>query len=111
MKKMKVDPLEKMLPQNLDLDNADIYDKETGKTVSNIEFSEVLKLAIENNNKSETIKALKQKIDELTAENLQLRTKAIGMADVQAMQHDEINALEAENAELKERILDLEACK
>ncbi len=104
----KVSPVEKMLPQNLGLDNAEIFEKKTGKTVSDLAFEEVLKSAIKH---SELINALKQKIDEVTAENKHLRTKIISMADVQAMQHDEIEALEAENEELKERILDLEACR
>ncbi len=107
----KVSPVEKMLPQNLGLDNTEIYDKETGKTVSNIEFSEVLKMAIKNNKGNELINALKQKIDEVTAENDELKTKIIGMADMQVMLHDELETLEAENEELKERILGLEACR
>ena len=98
-------------PSNLELDGEEIYDTKTGKTVSNIEFSEVLKLAIKKGKKSELIKALKQSVDEVMAENKALRIKILGMAVVQVSLTEEITGLQADKAELQEKILNLEACK
>lgn len=57
---------------------------------------------------SELEKAFKQKIDELEKEK---KVQAIKFADREAHLMEEIKELQADKAELQERILDLEACR